>query len=133
MSTKDDLIAQCKGIVAELEDFYNGNIYKCECCDYIKNPKNNICPNCKAKLFEDNIASLYEYFDDVLDVEYRVTRDKKYKSVSILVCYGGPNIYIDTEDAYVRGYWGNDYVEVPFSYYVRDDIDDIFEMEYRQA
>ena len=42
------------------------------------------------------VATIGDYFDDFLDVDYIVGSDKKYKACRVLVAYGGPNIYIDT-------------------------------------
>lgn len=46
--------------------------------------------------------------------------------VRILVAFGGPNIYIDTFDGAVRGYWGGTQ-SYPLSDNVVDTINDYFE------
>lgn len=46
--------------------------------------------------------------------------------VRILVAFGGPNIYIDTFDGVVRGYWGGTQ-SYPLGYNVADTINDYFE------
>ena len=78
---------------------------------------------------DGEIMSFYDYFDDYLDVNYTVDREKQYKSALIMIGWGGPNVYIDTDDSYVKGYWGT-VIWIPFSYYVRDKIDEIFEDIY---
>lgn len=44
---------------------------------------------------EDECQSLYDYFDDVYDIEYRIDGEGNYKSVSLMIACGGPNIYVD--------------------------------------
>jgi hypothetical protein len=50
----------------------------------------------------------------------------EYYGAEICVAWGGPNIYIETRDSYVRGYWGDE-VSVPLSYKARDAIDYIID------
>ena len=98
----------CKNIADELKAIYNGDITN-----------------------EDNEPmTLYDYFSDVLDFEYTITSQKEYKSVKVFVTLGGPNVWIDTSDAYVRLAWGSSCEEYPISYEVSDEIDSIFEEYY---
>ena len=80
---------------------------------------------------EDECQDLYDYFDEVYDIEYRIDRSGEYKSVSLMIAFGGPNIYVDTNDSYVKLYWGSTYVEAPISYDISEEIDNIFEEYYR--
>lgn len=98
----------CKRVVEELENIYDG------------------------KVLGDGgeIFTLYDYFSDVLDFDYTVNRFKEYSSVKIWIGLGGPNVWIDTADSYVRLAWGCNKEEYPLSYYVRDEIDAIFEEYY---
>ena len=98
---------QVKDIANYLNDLANGNVDE-----------------------EDECQSLYDYFDDVYDIEYRIDGEGNYKSVSLMIACGGPNIYVDTNDAYVKLYWGSTYVDAPISYDISDEIDDIFEKMY---
>lgn len=79
---------------------------------------------------EDECQSLYDYFNDVYDIEYRIDGEGNYKSVKLMIAGGGPNIYVDTADAYVKLYWGSTYEQAPISYTVSDEIDNIFEEMY---
>lgn len=79
---------------------------------------------------EDECQSLYDYFNDVYDIEYRIDGNGNYKSVQLMIAYGGPNIYVDTNDSYVKLYWGSTYAEAPISYTTSDEIDNIFEEMY---
>lgn len=49
-----------------------------------------------------------DYVKDVLDINYIINSDKSYKGAILLVAFGGPNIYIDTNQKQVQGYWGGD-------------------------
>lgn len=98
----------CKRIAEELQAIYNGEITN-----------------------EDGeTMTLYDYFSDALDFEYTITSQREYKSVRVWIGLGGPNVWIDTEDSYVRLAWGSDREEYPLSYYVSDEIDTIFEEYY---
>ena len=98
----------CENIAKELQAIYNGDV-----------------------LNDDGEAmTLYDYFSDVLDFEYTISSNKEYKSVCVWVTIGGPNVWIDTSDSYVRLAWGTSREEYPLSYYVRDEIDSIFEEYY---
>lgn len=98
----------CKDIAEELQAIYNGE-----------------------RLNDDGEQmTLYDYFSDVLDFEYTINSSKEYRSVKVWVTLGGPNVWIDTSDSYVRLAWGASQEEYPLSYYVRDEIDSIFEEYY---
>ena len=55
------------------------------------------------------------YLDDALDIEYTVSGRGDYLGSRVCVAFGGPNIYIDTRNRKVQGYWGGDYVERSYS------------------
>lgn len=70
-----------------------------------------------------------DYLSDVLDVNYIINADKSYKGCRILVAFGGPNIWIDTVNKEVQGYWGSDkYIQS----YFNDELGvcDYFEEHY---
>lgn len=79
---------------------------------------------------EDECQDFYDYFDEVYDIEYRIDRSGEYKSVQLMIAYGGPNIYVDTDDSYVKLYWGSTYAEAPISYTTSEEIDDIYKNMY---
>ena len=98
----------CKAIAEELQSIYNGE-----------------------QTNEDGEPiTLYDYFSDVLDFEYTISSNKEYQSVKIWVTLGGPNVWIDTSDSYIRLAWGTSREEYPLSYDIRDEIDSIFEEYY---
>lgn len=49
-----------------------------------------------------------DYIKDVLEISYIINQDKSYKGTILLVAFGGPNIYINTYEKQVKGYWGGD-------------------------
>lgn len=49
-----------------------------------------------------------DYLSDALDIQYVVSSSKEYLGARILVAFGGPNIWIDTQNSVVDGYWWGD-------------------------
>lgn len=76
---------------------------------------------------------LYSYFADALDIEYTVDSRLNYRSARIAVTLGGPNIYVDTAEKSVVGYWGSDTAESPLPWELSDAIDDIMADYYDAA
>lgn len=121
----------CKHIAHELEAYVDGNVYRCpECNEVIRIPANVgdkfRCPHCHNVTDIDDYeqSSVWDYMQDILDVEYRCGSDKEYRSCKIMVACGGPNIYIDTAAAMVKLYWWTEYAEYPISYEARDAVDE---------
>lgn len=56
---------------------------------------------------DGNEIDVCEYMEDVLDINYLINSDKSYKGARLLVAFGGPNIWIDTANKQVEGYWWN--------------------------
>jgi hypothetical protein len=52
--------------------------------------------------------SAYDYLQDALDIQYIVSRNKEYLGARVLVAFGGPNIWINTQTETVEGYWWSD-------------------------
>jgi hypothetical protein len=107
----------CKRIAEELEEYANGNIYRCPECGQHCNVEEEENENgetvykcscgCTSE-YEPEQLSIYDWAEDILDIEYRCGSDKTYRSVRIMVAYGGPNIYIDTATERVELYWWTD-------------------------
>ena len=98
----------CKNIVDELTTIYNGEM----------------------TTEDGETMTLYDHMSDILDFEYTIDSRKEYKSVKVWVTLGGPNVWIDTGDSYVRLAWGSDREEYPLPYAVAEEIDSIFEEYY---
>lgn len=75
-------------------------------------------------------CDLYSYFADVLDIEYTISSRGDYLGARIAVALGGPNIYIDTREGYVKGYWGTDRAERWIPSEICEEIDGIMEEYY---
>lgn len=75
-------------------------------------------------------CDLYSYFSDVLDIEYTISGRGDYLGARIAVALGGPNIYIDTREGYVKGYWGTDREEAWIPSEICEEIDGIMEEYY---
>ena len=123
---KNENREHCKSIAQELEKVYSGELYRCpQCGDLVEA---GTC-RCGAEVNEESAepVTLWEYFEDALDIEYRCGGKKEYRSVRIMVTCGGPNIYIDTAKKAVQLYWWTEYAEYPIDSDVCDEIDSIFE------
>ena len=77
-----------------------------------------------------------KFLDDehCLDIQYIVDKDKKYLGSRVLVAFGGPNIWINTQYKEVQGYWASEkataqYYNVP-SKYDADELDELAEEYY---
>lgn len=64
---------------------------------------------------QDEEYSVYDWLSErTLDIEYTISGKGDYLGASVLVCFGGPNIWIDTRHQQVKGAWGFDSVSVPY-------------------
>lgn len=50
-----------------------------------------------------------DYLEDCLDIQYIVTGGCEYLAARVLVAFGGPNIWINTQTMVVEAYWWGDY------------------------
>jgi len=94
-----------------------------EHADLTDDEKVDVMVNC----FDAETIDMREYFDDPLDVNYTCDREKKYMGVDICVAFGGPGIWVNTNDRKVLGAWGCDRVEICFSLQACEAIDEVFE------
>lgn len=117
----------------ELEKYYEGSIYRCpECGQEVEvDSERGHCICGESFLIEEaEQLSLYDYFDDVLDLEYVVDSRKDYLSVRVFVTLGGPTAWIDTDTKSVECRWGSETGAFRLLSDVVNDIDDIFEEQY---
>ena len=63
---------------------------------------------------EGDTLSGFDYLADMLDIEYIISSDKQYKGARVLVAFGGPNIWINTQTEEVEGYWWGMSQKVPY-------------------
>ena len=113
----------CQRIAEEVEAYAEGRVYRCPDCGACITDENLFC-DCGAQVDlisgEWEQLSLYDYFSDCLDIEYRCGSDREYRSCSIMITCGGPNIYIDTAEKAVLFYWWTDRAR----YYLSSDAVD---------
>lgn len=50
----------------------------------------------------------FDYLQDALDIQYIVNGKREYLGARVLVAFGGPNIWINTQTKTVEGYWWGD-------------------------
>jgi len=120
----DDFLKNLEG--EEKEKF----IEWCEENGHIADPAEMNCEDVVAamvELFDAEEMTTGDYLDDVLDIVYICDAKKEYRSVRVTVAVGGPNIYVDTDEGAVQGYWGGSRAEWHFGRDVRDAIDGHFE------
>lgn len=110
----------CESIRDTLNAFYEGKIYDTVECAMVEMP-DDFDENC------ERYSSLYEWLlCDNLGV--KITTDINGEDLygcQICVGWGGPNIYIDTNDKAVTGYWWTERWETPLTGEVCDMIDEI--------
>lgn len=128
---------RCEAIAEELNAYVDGYFHKCPECDEIIEFPDGVgdkfkCPHCGSVADAEDYEELtiYDYMDDILDIDFTVNRYKEYSSCSICIGWGGPNIYIDTDSAEVKLYWGNTRESYPIHYTTRDAIDEYAEEYY---
>ena len=60
------------------------------------------------------VQTAYDYLQDVLDIQYIVNGKGEYLGARVLVAFGGPNIWVDTQRGIVEGFWWGDYATASF-------------------
>ena len=122
----------CKRIAEELEEYVNGEFYRCPECgercnvEESENENGDTVYKCSCGCvteYEPEQLGLYDWAEDILDIEYRCGSDKELRSVQIMVTCGGPNIYVDTATKSVELYWWGDRASYPISYDAAAELD----------
>ena len=80
------------------------------------------------EILEDDVepASLFDYFNDMLDIDYVVDSNKQYKGARIMVTCGGPNIFIDSYRGIVELFWWTEHASAEIPADLCDEINEIF-------
>lgn len=102
-----------KNIINDLERFYND--------DFTDEERENE---------EDN---LWAYFDDVLDINYTINSDFTYKGCELCVAWGGPGIWIDTNNGVIKCRWWGSSFDVCLDGDLCNLIDGIFSDYYEMS
>lgn len=123
--TEKELKEQCQWIVEKLEALASGKLYDEETGEFVDDEGQQ---GSFIELDDNRYTDLYNYIADNLGIKITTSLDgSDYFGADICVAWGGPNIYIETSDSYVRGYWGSDRAEYPLSYSACDKINDIID------
>lgn len=75
-------------------------------------------------------ASLYDYIADAYDFEVTrggLEKDAPIRGVRVCVAFGGPNIYIDTNECAVKLYWWTDRAEYLLDRNACNELDELIE------
>ena len=133
---KNENFEHCLSIAKELEKIAAGELFKCpECgewiaeadCEY-NEAHDVITCECGADLNSEDLepVSMWDYFEDALDIDYVINSRKEYQACRIMIACGGPNIYVNTWDKRVELYWWTESAEANLSYRVCDEINEYF-------
>lgn len=94
--------------------------------DQLESPDENYCRNRECEMDANEHGdcvdcgetlgpiSGFDYLRDALDIEYIIGSDGGYRGARVLVTFGGPNIWIDTQNNRVEGHWWSDSASVGF-------------------
>lgn len=77
------------------------------------------CPECDSTNLDVPMSGL-DYISDVLDINWILDSNREFKGARLLVAFGGPNIWIDTDKQTVEGHWWGDSFTASYS---RDEMD----------
>lgn len=141
---KNENMEMVQGIVDELEMYASGNYFlhhgelfpidkdefaSIEGCSY--NEEVYTLPD-GEEILEGDIesASLFDYFNDYLDVDYIIDSKKQFKGARIMITCGGPNIYIDSYSGEVQLYWWGERASAEIPANICDKINDVFREFY---
>jgi len=61
-----------------------------------------------AQRITDGKQQATSFMEDALDIQYIINQDKTYRGARVLVAFGGPNIWVNTQRGEVEGYWWGD-------------------------
>jgi len=137
---KKENYEHCLNIIEEMEKYSEGYMYKYEGNEYdtsdmetVENEEGE-----EGYMIEEEFVciddmeqlSLWDYFNDCLDIKYTVNSSKEYCGVQIMVTCGGPNIYIDTNSGCVELYWWGEDAKAAMSGDLINEIDAIWEEYY---
>lgn len=128
MTSQEQLQAEVRAIALALEAVSEGryNFWTGEAVDDVADIDTD------AESHDDNWESDFDggfsrYFEDALDIEYRVDAQLRYKGAIVTVAVGGPAIYIDTFAGEVIGVWWGDKARADIWRNTANEIDDVFE------
>jgi hypothetical protein len=131
-----ELETTCTGRAREIEAVAAGRLRRCEDCgntyDINDRADGGKCPHCSAvaDIDDSEKLSMFDLFEDSLDVTYTVGANKKYLHGTVCLGIGGPNIFVDTNRHAVCGYWGTDEYRARLTKAAVDAVDDMLAEMY---
>ena len=109
-------------VLAIVNDIENGRENDCcyECGVNLIWADDEYWKDCECGACVNRIMSGQDYTQDVLDVQYIINSKKEYLGSRLLVAFGGPNIWINTQTKTVEGHWWGDSFTAT---YYRDEME----------
>lgn len=123
--TKTEHNNHCQELAINLSNYYSGLYYKDE--------------NDDLQLIEDlpgdeqcdvEPVTLWDFFNDVYDIEYTISGDKSFRGVRVMIACGGPNIYINTNTGDIELNWWTESGRYAMDRDVIDAVNDYWEEYY---
>jgi hypothetical protein len=106
-----DIKEQVQGIIDTLENPPT----LCRDCGWTYHDEDGelaACPECDSEDYAE--LSAFDYLQDALDIEYVIGSDRQFLGARVLVCFGGPNVWVDTRHSRVDGHWWSESCIEPF-------------------
>lgn len=116
-----DLVNQVKAVLESLEQHVEG-FYQCNCCYETFDSEEEASECCDDSA---EYQGIYDYVCEALDINYILNADRSLRGVRLLVCFGGPNVWIDTESATIDGNWWGDKYSVSLSNDLVNELDSV--------
>ena len=146
--SKNENMEMVQGIVDDLEMYasgdyflHNGELFPIDIWDFSSKvdceirKEDTLCGEYTyyimpdgEEILEDDVepASLFDYFNDMLDIDYVVDREKQFKGARIMVTCGGPNIFIDSYSGEVQLYWWTERATAVIPAEICEEINEVF-------
>lgn len=135
-----DNTAECIRVAHELDAIASGGLIRCPICgELVSKPYEEgegVELDCGCKIDIDDLDDLEEVtmwthlLNNTFDVKYTVDNDLDYVSTRAMIAFGGPNIFVDTNNGRVELYWGSSKAYAYLSNSAIAAIDAYFEDEY---
>ena len=81
-------------------------------------------------------CNAYDYLSTALDFQWIVQNDLTFIGARILVAFGGPNVWIDTNKKKVEGFWWGDYASADYSddsLGLQECVEELYQMRLDEA
>lgn len=74
--------------------------------------------------------TLYDYLIEYEDIEFIFDGARAFLGAIVTVSSGGPNIYLDTRNGRIEGFWSSDSFYLPLDRDVKNELNNILEEFY---